>query len=69
MCRLDSFLPVMLGSGMVTCFKDCLWLLIMMLAEVVPLPVVKDTVHTHIRCLNKGEKGTVTILAALGNLL
>lgn len=46
-----------------------LWLLIMMLAEVVPLPVVKDTVHTHIRCLDKKENGTIPILAVLGNLL
>ena len=59
----------MLGSGIVPCFKNCLWLLIMMLAEVVPLPVVKDAVHTHIRCLDKEENGTITILAVLGNLL
>lgn len=63
------FLPVMLGSGILPCFQNCLWLLIMLVAEAVPLPVVKDTVHTHISCLDKEENGTITILAILRNLL
>lgn len=36
------------------------------LADIVPLPVVSDTVGTHIKFLDKEENGTVTTLAILG---
>lgn len=40
--------------------------MIMMLVDVVPLPVVKDTVDTHIRFLEREENGTIITLAVLG---
>lgn len=67
MCMFDlPILSVLERSGIVPCFKNCSWLLIIMLAEVVTLAFVKDTVCTHVRFLNKEENGTIIILTGLG---
>lgn len=50
---------------MVLCFKNGLWLLIKMLAEVVPVPVVKSFVGTHIKFLDNEESGTIITFTVL----
>lgn len=50
---------------MVLCFRNGLWLLIKMLAEVVPVPVVKSFVGTHIKFLDNEESGTIITFTVL----